>query len=256
MEKLKNLNINIVLVSAVALIIGLIGYNNDSSKRNTVINVDGTCTRVVAKDKFAISVSIKNVAPNSAAAVNKSLNTYKLISNKLKVLQSATKDSLIIGTSDYSIYDKNEYNHKTGKEIKLGVESSIGLTITTKNNEALISVLELLKDYKDVYTSDFSNIVSNSTLKSVKEECLSEAINDAQTKAEKIAKALNKKLGKIIRFYENKYDMDYKFAQSNIANYRSMRSGLLEEKATSDSASIFSGSSNINVSVSVSFELL
>ncbi len=248
-EKYKILNVNVLLCCFVAIFISANYFNlNKNSKK---INVSGNCVKKVKKDKFTMDINIKNLANDSSTAVTKSLSTYKIIATKLKLIQDQMAGTIDIGTSDYSIREKYEYNRKLEKDVKQGVESIIGLKIVTSNNEALVSILNVLKDYKDVYTDNFANIASNNNIKIAKEECLKEAVIDATRKAKQIADTSGQKLGKLFNIYinSNRYEPEmYK-----VANL------MLEEKAASSdsvhSSSIFQGTENVNLTVSATFEL-
>lgn len=244
MDKFKNLNINVIAVSVIALVIAYIPNKKSDNK----INIEGICSKRVLKDKFTMNIDIKNLAKDSSVAVNKSLVTYKSVFAKLKEVKNRFNSDLDIETNDYSIREKLEYNNKLGKEVKVGVESIIGFNVTTSNSESLVSILNILKDYKDVYTDNFANIVSHKIKKEAKDSCLKDAILDAKLKAEKIATATNQKVGKLTYVFINNRDI-YENRMSKSAN-------LMKTMDTSlDTGSIFSGAENITVNVSATFEL-
>ncbi len=247
-RKMKNLNINVVFASITALIIGvLVLPKNDSGK----ISVVGKCYKKVKKDKFALSITIKNVEQDSGSAIKKSLSTYGEVSSLLKSIQEQNK-GLEIETTEYTTRDKYEWNSTKNSNEKVGVEGIIGVRVITSNPEILSSITFDLAQYKDVYTSNFENFVSQDVYNVERENCIAEAIKNAHAQAEKIATSNGQSVGEMI-YADYNGENNYVGARYYMAKATLMDD--MDEGASIAPASIFSGNENISVSVDVSFKL-
>ncbi|MCR5506726.1 MAG: hypothetical protein K6F04_02640, partial [bacterium] len=71
---MKKLNINVIFISIVAIVVSLFFALKKESKE---IYVNGRCSKLVNKDKFSISISIKNLEKDSSVALSKTLSSFR-----------------------------------------------------------------------------------------------------------------------------------------------------------------------------------
>ena len=246
---MKKLNFNIIFLSLTAVIVSLLFIFNKTNSNE--ISVTGRCSKQVIKDKFTISISIKNLEKNSSIALSKTLSTYKQVSEYLKKLQSDNKD-LEIETTEYSTKEKKEWNKKLEKNEKIGIESVISLKVITSNPDLLSNIAFDFGKFEDVFTSDFTNFVSDTLYKKETDNCLKEAMLNAKSQAELIASSLNQTVGKMTNV--NYYSSNNNYTRGSLYKAAKLEMYDIAEESV-EPASIFSGTTKIDVSVDVRFEL-
>ena len=252
---MKNININIVFASIIALLIaGIIKYN--PSQNNNNISVSGKCSKKVKKDKFGITIQIKNTETDSKKAMAKTLKTYNDLSEFLKTIQKDNPD-VEVETTEYTTRDKMEWNEHKHKNEKIGIEVIMGVSITTSNPDALSNITANLTKFDNVYTSGLNNFVSLELYNKERDNCLAEAVKDAQAKALAMAKAVNQKIGDMTSINYNDY------SNNSVGQYRVLKTasfaGAAMDNLNSDfvaeSIEMFTGSENISLRVDATFEL-
>ena len=245
----KNLNINVVFVVIVLIISSFFIRTNNS------INVSGECMKKVAKDRVSIILEVKNLDKNSSVATQKSNKTYKTISDYVVELQHQYPE-IELETTTYNTYEKREWDAHLKKNVSLGIESVIGLEITSPKMELVGTILAEVAKLNDVYPNGLRTFVSKETLKKSQAECLAEAVKNAHDKAMEMARANGQKIGKM-----TSANMSHNFLNSNTRiNYsmaRKYAGGMVEEAVMDDDAgpSIFTGNADVSVNVNATFEL-
>ena len=245
---MRKLNINIILLSAIAIIISLFFASKDKVVKE--ISVVGKCSKQVKKDKFSITSTIKNLDKDSSVALSKTLSTYKQVSDYLKELQKSNSD-LEIETTEYTTVEKKEWNEKLRKNEKVGVESIISFRVITSNPEVLSQIAFDLGKFDNLYTSNFNNFVSDTLFNTETHNCVRGAMLNAKEQAELIASSLNQSVGKMTS--ANYYSND-NFVDSSSRMYKTSLA-VANGTIAAEPATIFSGSRKIDVSIDVKFEL-
>ena len=253
---MKNINTNVVFASVVALAIaGIIKYT--PSQNTNSISVTGKCSKKVKKDKFGITIKIKNMESDSRKAMVKTLKTYNDLSDYLKTVKQDNPD-VEIETSEYTTIDKTEWNEKKHKNEKIGVEVIMGIGVTTSNPKVLSDITAHLPKFDNIYTSGLNNFVSFELYNKERDNCLAEAVKDAQTKAYTMAQAVNQKIGKMTTISYNDY------TSNAVGQYRVLKasafadveeSAIEESNFLAESVEMFSGSENISLKIDAIFEL-
>ncbi|MBQ8660324.1 MAG: SIMPL domain-containing protein [Alphaproteobacteria bacterium] len=244
---MKNLNINVVFASVIAIIVAfIVSYKPE----NNTIYTTGKCIKKVQKDRFGITVTIKNLEKTTTDATRKTLNTYKEISEFLKTVQSENPD-VQVETTEYTTNEKTRWNNKINIDEKLGVESIISIAISTSKPEVLSDITFNFTRFNDVFTSKLNNFVSTEVYQKEKSDCLEDAIRDAKRQAEKLASAIGQKVGKMVH-------SDYRNYSTSSGGYymaKAVRGMSANDTLALSPAEMFSGSEDISVSVDATFEL-
>ncbi len=248
---LKNLNINVVFV----VIVGLIAYAF-SGRNDNQIHVSGECSKKVAKDRVSIILQVKNLDKNASIASQKSMKTYKAISEYVVGLQKEYPE-IELETTEYDTYEKREWNSSLKKNVKLGVENVIGLSITSPKMDLVGTILSEVSKFSDVYPNGLRSFVSRATFKKEQAACLDEAVKNAQAKASEMANSVGQSIGKMTNV--SVYNDNYSYA-SNTRNYKAIAKMAVMEDAEEDMVeaggpSIFTGNADISLKVNASFEL-
>lgn len=248
---LKNLNINVVFVVFVAVCAYAF-----SGKSNNQINVSGECSKKVAKDRVSIILQVKNLDKNASLASQKSMKTYKAISEYVVGLQKEVPE-IELETTEYDTYEKTEWNSSLKKNVKLGVENVIGLSITSPKMDLVGTILAEVSKFSDVYPNGLRTFVSRATFKKEQAACLDEAVKNAQAKAIDMATSVGQSIGKMT--HVSVYNDNYSYT-SNTRSYKSMAKMAVMEDAEEDMVetggpSIFTGNADISLKVNTTFEL-
>ncbi len=244
---MKNLNPNVIFVSVIASIFLVFFIPNNSETKN--ISVTGRCSRKVPKDKFSVSVRIKNFEKEASLAMNKTLSTYNQISEFIKEKQKTNPD-LEVQTTEYTTNEKKEWNNVSKKSERVGVEGIISLQIITSNPELISQMIFDFGKFNDVYTSNFSNFISDTSYNKETRDCIKDAVLDAKHQADVMALSVGQSIGKMI--YAN-YHNNARFSNRAVGTYKMALN--MDAEATAEPATIFSNSQKIDVSVDVQFEL-
>ena len=242
----KKLNINIIFISIVALVIaGIFKYEEPKT-----INVSGEFSKKIQKDRISVVLNIKNLDKNSSVAIQKSNKTYNEISSYIEELKKS-EPLLEIQTTEYTTYEKQEWNQNLKKNIKLGVESLIALEITTQNSESIKNILDKISKFNDIYLTGFNTFVSKETLQKEQAEGLTLAVKNAKEKATYIAKGNNQKIGKMVAV--NAFNDISNYAPR--AMYKSVSASAESVYASDMAPIIYTGSADVSVKVNAVFEL-
>ncbi len=244
---MKNLNSNVIFVSVIAVILSMFFIYNKSNDNE--ISVVGRCSKQISKDKFSVSIRIKNIDDNPSLAMNKTLNTYKEISEYIKEKQKTNPD-LEVQTTEYTSTELKQWNHVSKKNEKIGVEGAIGLQIITSNSELLSQIIFDFGKFSDVFTSKLGNFTSETLYSKEANNCIKEAMLNAKAQANIIASSLGQSVGKMVNanYYNN--------SNRGITNGPVYKmAAMAEDRLDAEPATIFSASQNININVDVRFEL-
>lgn len=246
----KNLNINVVFVVIVATLVYVFSGSN-----NNQINVSGECSKKVKKDRVSIILQVKNLDKNASLASQKSMKTYKEISDYVMELQKQYPETEL-ETTEYNTYEKTEWNSTLKKNVKLGVENVIGLSITSPKMDLVGTILAEVSKFSDVYPNGLRTFVSKATFKKEQTACLDEAVKNAQAKAIDMARSVGQSIGKMTNV--NVYSDNYSYA-SNTRAYKAMATmavvDMAEDAMEAGGPSIFTGNSDISLKVNATFEL-
>jgi uncharacterized protein YggE len=250
---LKNVNANAWLAAGVVLAAVLVVKFAPAPSVPGQISVVGECIRKVGKDRTSIVLEIRNLEKDAAAATRKSTGTYRGISEYVVAL-GEKHGGMELETTRMDTYEKVEWNQALKKNVKLGVESIVGLEVSTGDQALVSEILVFIAKYKDVYTNGLRAYASKELLKKEQDDCIAEAVLDARAKAEKIAASGSQRLGEMVSAGAYRHGS----GDSSPIAYRAKSINLMAGEALAGDGfapSIFRGTSDISVAVGVSFEI-
>ncbi len=158
----------------------------------SVITTSGECLTSVAKDRTAITLRVRALDKNSAASMKTASEQMSAITAFLKTLDVQMQ------TTDFSSYEKTEWNQAAQKSVFLGYETNIAVEASAENMEIIETILETFAGNENVYTENLRMFTSAKTMKPAMENCLTDAVKNARERAESIAAADGKRVGKLI----------------------------------------------------------
>lgn len=244
---MKNLNINVVFV----VIVAILGSFFMKPNSNNTVNVSGTCSKKVNKDRVSIILNVKNLDKDGSIASQKSNKTYNAISQYVAELKKQYPE-IEMETTEYNTYEKKEWNQNLKKNETLGIETIIGLEITAPKMEIVSNILKEVSKLKDVYPNGFRTFASKATIKQAQAECLDEAVKNAKVKAVDIATAAGQKIGKMT--YASVYN-DVENSNSNMGLLRMSANAKMSAMEDAVAPSLFAGNADLTVNVNATFEL-
>ena len=156
------------------------------------ISVNGECLTTAPKDRTAITIRV-SVTDKSAA---KSMRTA---SEKIAAINAFLKTlDVMVQTTEFNSYEKNEWNHTTQKSVFVGVETNIALEVSAANVDTIETVLTKFAGQPDVFVTNLRMFTSAETMKPILESCLGDAIANARTRADAIAAGVGRHAGKML----------------------------------------------------------
>ncbi|MBU1132617.1 SIMPL domain-containing protein [Patescibacteria group bacterium] len=208
--------------------------------QNTIsISGEGKVTAIPDVGKIEIGVRTEK----TTVAESQKENSLKM-NDILKAIKAQKVEDKDIKTSYYYVDPK--YDWSDGRSNIVGYTVSQAVSVKIRETDKVSEILKLA-------TENGANIVGSLSFEiddmvQLKEEARAKAIEDAQVKAEKLAKSLNVKLGRVISFYESEAPQQYDYAKTAY--------GLGGGAAESVAPAIEKGENEINIQVSISYEIL
>ncbi|MGN0930046.1 MAG: SIMPL domain-containing protein, partial [Alphaproteobacteria bacterium] len=204
-------------------------------------------------DRVSVLLQVKNLDKNAGLASQKSIKTYNKIAEYVVGLQKEYPE-IELETTEYNTYEKTEWDSNLKKNVKLGVENIIGLSITSPKIELVGTILTEVSKFSDVYPNGLNTFVSKDVIKKERADCLEKAILNAKDKAQEMAGAVNQSIGKMI--YANSYDDSFATTSNTRMMFAAKSAGSMYEEESLDMApTIFTGNADISLRVDVKFEL-
>jgi len=176
----------IVLIAAAHIII----------PSDRTISSQGICTTSVQRDKFAITLQIKSLAPNPA----ESLRRAQAVSDQVvRSIMTLDDDSIEMQTRNIFSFERQEWHRDQPRN--LGIETQIDLEVTTNNREtinAIINQTQNIQGGAQIFPRDMRNFTSKRLIDQATADCLADAIKDARDKARAMASADRARVGRLI----------------------------------------------------------
>lgn len=210
-----------------------------------MISVEGTGKVTALPDIATFSVGVQTEKSSIAEA-------QKENTDKMNKIVKAMKDSGIkdedIRTSNYSIYP--QYNYLDGRQSLRGYQVSQDVTVKVRDLSKVGDIFAKAGDLGANTVGSLQFTIDDPD--QYKQEARVEAIKKAQEKARFLAKETDIKLGKIVSFYEYSPETPV-YYDSMMKSEASMGMGGAMPAVA---PSIQAGSSEITVTVNVSYEVL
>lgn len=213
--------------------------NSVTTTKSTTFDVTGEGKVSVKPDVASVNVGIRSQGSTVKIAQDQINTVINKVSQAVKSLGVDAKD---IQTTNYSIYPDYDYSGSS-QRIK-GYSASTNLSAKVRNTDKVNSVI-------DAATSNGANEISGINFEvddktKAENEAREKAVADAKSKAENAAKIAGFKLGRIVNYSENFGDFPRPIP---------MRAMALENKAQGSPTQVEPGSTEVNVTVTLSYEI-
>ena len=242
-----------MLVLSGILLVYLIFYIgtliNNNLKTNNYIGMAPKQERTVVVTGLGKVTGSNDIAVTTLGYTNTSTNVAKAQADNKKVMDKVMAGLKIMSilekdiTSNYSVYPQYSYTNSARKFS--GYQVNNQLTVKIRDINKIQSVLALAGKYGANKISGLSFTVDDND--SLKSKARTKALADANKKAQVIAKYLGVKLGKAISYVEYENSRGYPLAKSV--------SSLSEVGSSGGGPTISGGSSNVEMSVNVVYEI-
>jgi uncharacterized protein YggE len=165
---------------------------HERDSKPSMVATSGECLTGAKKDRTAITLRVRALDKNSATSM-------KTASAKMAEITTYLKNTgAEIQTTDFSSYEKTEWDQENQKSVSLGIETSLAVEASSENMATIESILEKFAGDENVYTENLRMFTSAKTMQTAIEECLDGAVKNARARAESIAAADGKTVGKLI----------------------------------------------------------
>ena len=228
------------------IIIALVFCVAQKPSEPRTISVSGECLTSAPKDRTAITLRVTTLNANPAVSMRMATKKMSEITAFLK------KKDVKMQTTEFSSYEKSEWNHKSQKSEKLGIETRIAVEVSAKNMSDIEDILNNFAGDSDVYTENLRMFTSTETMKPIMEKCLGAALENARARADALVAPDKKRAGKLLAVsYGNVSNVERPYA-----NYRLMAPKAMAVDGAFDTGGSFvSKDTEITVSVSAVFEI-
>lgn len=209
-----------------------------TTQKNTTFDVSGEGSVFVVPDVARVSVGISANAPTVKGAQDQMNAAINKVSQAVKALGVDSKD---IQTTNYNI--NPTYDYTAGSQKITGYSASTNLSIKVRKIEKVNNVIDAATQAGANQVGGVSFDVDDKT--KAENDARQKAIADAKSKAETAAKEGGFSLGRLINYSEN--------SQSPILP-RAMAVGAVG-KADSNATQVETGTNEIKISVTLSYEI-
>ena len=178
-----------------AAIVAIIAAGHIMTGTERTVSSQGVCQATVKRDKFAITLQIKALAPNAAESLRQVQSVADEVARGIMTLADDTTE---MQTKNIFSFEKSEWHNNSQRN--LGVESQIDLEITTNNRETINAVVNQTQNVQNgqVFPRDMRNFTSKHLVDKATADCLSGAIKDAREKARAMASGGRARVGRMI----------------------------------------------------------
>lgn len=220
-----------------------ISVNQTTVQKQSTFDATGEGKAAVAPDVALTSLGLTITHSTVAAAQEEANRVINSINQALKQGGVGDKD---IRTQNYSIYPQYDYSagqRVTGYTVNATLE--VKFTDFAKLETAIDSAVSLGANQVGGVTFT----LSDETRLKAEDQARSEAVAKAKAKAESLSRAAGVKLGRIINVYESTN-------QPPVPLYRSLEASLDSDIAVAEPTQIEPGSTEVTLSVTLSYETL
>jgi len=235
-------NVGILLVILIG--VSLIGVAKRPNEPRT-ISISGDCLTSAPKDRTAITLRVTTVDKNPATSMKMATKKMAEITDFLK-----TQD-VKMQTTEFSSYEKSEWNHTAQKSVNLGTETRISVEVSSNSMDKIENILNKFAGNEYVYTDNLRMFTSSETMKPIMEKCLGTALENARARANALVAPDKKHAGKLLSVsYGN-----VSYNERPYANYRLMSAKAVGVESMDTGGSFVSKDTEVTVSVSAMFEI-
>lgn len=210
-----------------------------NTTKTDVFSVSGEGKVIVKPDIAYVSVGVETTGTTVKQTQDKMNTSINTVIASLKKLGIDEKD---IKTTNYSI--RPTYDWNSGKQRITGYAANTNLQVKVRNIDKVNEVIDQATSSGANQVGGISFDVDNK--EKAENEARTQAVEQAKKKAQQVAQIAGFKLGKIINYSES--DNNY----PRPINYGG---GLMLEKAAAPATDIQTGSSEIKITVSLSYQI-
>lgn len=247
-KALDTLLVSLVIVLVVGVYFKYIGgipfnVNQISTQKMNTFDVSGTAKKSVTPDQATVDIGVRKQGKTVKEAQSAGNAVLDQLVKELKKIGISEKD---IKTTNYSVnpeYAPENFQKITGYVVYANTE----VTVKDGNFEKIEQVMDLAGSLGLERVGGLRFGLSEELEKSVKDEVRVLAISEAKEKAESLAKIAGMKLGKIINVVESGNE-------PYIPQY--VRSMKVDISMPSESTQVNPGTSQVSVTVTLSFETI
>lgn len=245
-----------VTIASVLVLFVMKFDRNKAQQREYTINVSGACEKRLENNRHKVFLRFEDLKKDEVAMKKDLQDKYNELYAKIKDFKS---DKTEFETSNFNVNKETRRIHvKTGgkqgyQEETYGYKGQFAIQVVSEDKKVIGKIIKAAEGFKNLQISNISSFVDTKTYMKAKDECTVQAVANAKEKALGIVKAADSKLGRMVSFSQNKY-MPYGNAMAKSFATNS----LMEMKATveyDDAIEIEAGKQDVNVNVSVSFEI-
>lgn len=216
--------------------------NSVTTNKSDAFSVTGEGSASTKPDSAVVTVGVQSNGQTAKTAQEQMNEKINKVSDAIKKLGIEEKD---LKTSNYNVFPTYDYRESTQRIT--GYQGSTTLTISVKDTEKVNTIVDAATKEGANTIGDVRFEVDDKT--KAENEAREKAIQSAKQKAEQAAKAAGFTLGKIINYQEN-FGGGYPIP---------MRGGFgaanLEKDAVAPATQIELGSSEIKITVTLSYEV-
>lgn len=218
-------------------------YIGMADKTERMISVSGYGKATGENNIAVTTIGYFNTDKDVAAAQTQNKTVMDKVMADLKKMGIEDKDL----QTNYSIYPEYDYIQDKGQVLK-GYKVTHTVTVKIRDLSKINNVLGLAGTYGANEVGGLNFTIDDET--SLKDVARQKAIDDAKTKAAYLASSLGVKLGNVISYNEYESSSDIYYAKyMGMAEGGGIGSGAAPE-------SVAGGSRDVNMNVSVTFEIL
>ena len=209
------------------------------------INVVGECDTVAPKDKTAITLRVTTLGENATDSMKQATQLASKITGALQDMPVEMQ------TTQFSSYEKTEWDNDARKSVTLGIETSIAIEISANNIEIIENVLNQFAGVPNIYPENLRMYTSPAAMQPIVEQCMGVAVENARIRAQVLAGGDGKSVGKMISV-----------SYGNMENSNPYDGGLMRPKmlmatsaAMDTSGTLVATDTQVHVSVNAIFEI-
>ena len=235
--------IGTVIGVAAVMALAFGAFERRSTPRTVATN--GECLTTAPRDKTAITLRVATLAPTAIESVRTATTQMAELTQYLKVLPVEMQ------TTQFSSYEKTEWNHDKQKSVVLGIETVIAVEVSADSIDVIEGILSDFAGIPNIYSENLRMYTSPQKLQPAIEECLSIAVENARERANALVMADGDKAGKLL-------SVSYGANSDSIAQPTNglLRTKMVATAAMGDaSGTIMSRDTDVFVSVHAVFEI-
>jgi uncharacterized protein YggE len=211
------------------------------------ISVGGECSVSVPKDRTAVTLRVSVTDKSPAKSMQVASGKVAEINEYLK-----TQD-VKVQTSDFSSYEKTEWNRATEKSEVIGVETNIALDVSADSIEKIETVLSKYAGQQNVFVTNLRMFTGAEKTKEAIESCLGKAVDNARLRARELATGDHRRVGRLLAV---SYSTGGSYAVRPIGNFRAMKAmAAMDTEESYAGGTLVGKDTEVSVRVSAVFEI-